>query len=150
MAEYWKGPSFLLGWVLQSVVVYFGPLILVIFLSTWLSAPDSVTWQILDYVIFGLSGMTMALVVSGIMATTDNAGRWVWTLPVILLICNVAWDTFHGDVNSFRNAFLGTGEAGWVKGLLTLPAWASCCYSATMAWHRHRQNHVSMEAAIGL
>jgi len=134
-----RGLLFITGWAIQLTFAYFCPLVVVVILSVLLSAPDSVMWQFLDYLIFGLVSLVLALSVSQLFPGSTAEGRWIWTMPVGLLVCGVLWDMTLGRLDSALTALVGTGEVGWVKVLITLPAWGCCWYSATMAWRRRRQ-----------
>jgi hypothetical protein len=67
-------------------------------------------------------------------------GRWVWTLPVAFLAFGLVWDMFLGRFDTVLLALFGGGEGGWIRVLVTLPAWSCCWYSATMARRRRRQS----------
>jgi hypothetical protein len=132
----------------QFVVVYFVPMVIVLILSGWLRTPDDTLWQVFDYVIFGLIGSALAFVVSGFFPEADQKGCWVWTLGVGLLAYAIGWDMFLGRFDAPVTALFGTGEAGWVKVLITLPAWGCCWYSLVMWWRLRRRRRETASGRV--
>jgi hypothetical protein len=128
------------AFLVQFLVVYLVPLIIVVLISALLHTPDNLLWLVLDYALFGILGSLLALVIAWVSPTVAQEGRWVWTFGVGLLALCIGWDLSRGIVHALVSALIGAGEGGWVRGLVTLPAWGSCCYSAMMWRHPGRRD----------
>jgi hypothetical protein len=138
------------GGFLQLGLAYFGPLVVAMVLELALGAKDSVAWLVFDYVIFWFLSISAALSVFRLMPEAAESGRWVWAVPVALLASGVVWDMHLGIFNTARAVFWGRGEDGWVRALVTLPAWSCCWYSGTMTWRRRRRNRSLVGATIAV
>jgi len=136
-----------LGGALQLALAYLGPLILTVVLSGLFSAPDDTVWQVIDYLIFGVFGIGAAVLISCLISKATDSGRWIWMMPVLLLIFGLLWDMRLGAPDSAQIIFFGTGEGGWIKLFVTLPAWSCCLYSLTMSWRRRRRNRRHVDSS---
>jgi hypothetical protein len=119
--------------VLQLALAYIGSLLLVMMASVLLRVPDGPAWLAVNYVIFLVTGVAFALLISRLMPAAAREGRLIWIPPVALLVGCIWWDLSLGHSDAIQVAVAGTGEAGWLNALVTLPAWSCCWYSATMA-----------------
>ena len=93
-----------------------------------------------EYVFLGVVSSAIASVISTMALGATVEGRWVWIIPVALLVAVLASEGYR-NIREVKHMFYvgpGEGEAGWVLLLLTLPTWSCCCYSLTMSlWRRH-------------
>jgi hypothetical protein len=134
----WRaGLSFIGLWVVQTLVVYFAPLVFLMVLALGLDERDATIWATFNYCAFAAIGFALGTLVSRLFPALERSGRWVWIGPAGVLVCCVLWAMSLGDFDVLTLLF-GTGEAGWVNGFITLPALGCCCYSVALLW-RHEK-----------
>jgi hypothetical protein len=128
-----------IGWAVQTLAAYFIPFVLNLALAASASEPETIMWEIANYLLFLSVGLTLGILVARLLPASTGSGRWVWTGPVGLLVFCAAWEisTERFDIISL---WFGMGEAGWIKALVTWPTLACCSYSAAMRWVRRRRN----------
>jgi hypothetical protein len=126
-----------IGWAAQTLAAYFIPLVLDFALLA--NEPETIVWEIANYVFFALAGLIFGTLVAWLRPPSIERGRWVWTGPVGLLVFLAAWEvsTGHFDIISL---WFGMGEGGPIKAFVTWPTLACCTYSAVMASVRRRRN----------
>lgn len=129
------------GWACQLALAYLAPLVAVIILSVCLGAGDDDSWTMIEYVLYPLLGVAAALLVSVCSPQLTGSGRWIWTMPLALFAFCVAWDASLGRSGVISTDLFGSGEASWVRSLVTMPAWSCCWYSAAMVARRWVLNH---------
>lgn len=129
----------LAGGAAQLAVCYFGSLWAVMVLSTWLETQEVIGTVIAEYIVFALFGLLLSVVVFALAPAAHLAGRWIWVAPVALLASGIVWDVSQFGLRGTPDDFIGLGEAGWVRALVTEPAWGCCWYSAAMVWHDRRR-----------
>ncbi len=128
-----------IGWAVQTLAVYFIPLVQNFILAVWIHHPETVAWEIAHYLFFAIVGLTLGVLVSQVLPASTESGRWVWAAPVgLMLFCAIAEIAAgHFDIISL---WFGMGEAGWITMLVTWPAVGCCTYSAAMEWARRRRH----------
>lgn len=135
------------GWTVQTVAAYFIPLVQVFVLSVWISHPETIMWEVADYLFFALAGLIFGIAVAWVVPISTESGRWVWIAPVgLLVVCTILemrLSPFH-----LMSLWFGMGEAGWVKAFVTWPTLSCCTYSAAMERGRRRRNRSRAEAAL--
>jgi hypothetical protein len=132
-----------LSWILQSLLAFFGPIILLMILASLLEPyGDTPTSLVLEYLFIAFAGFALALALAAIARSSPSEGRFVSVVPVslVLLICvrQAASFGIRSLIPFFYVAGPGSAEEGWVLMLLTFPTWGCCWYSAAMWWRRRR------------
>jgi hypothetical protein len=131
-----------LGWAFQSVLVSCGAFAGYLAFGVYVAAADTPAWHVLEYGVVLALGVAMALAGSRLAPTSTIEGRWVWAVPVGLLVLFVIWALLLGHTAEAANMFYvrpGGGEGAWGLVFITMPSWACCCYSAAMCWWRRRR-----------
>jgi hypothetical protein len=131
------------SWLLQTLLAFCGPLLILAVPEVLLNTPDSVLFQIFAYFALALISGGLAYGVSLVAPASMRAGSVVWILPLSLEILGFFSELLSQGFKSASEAFLvpsGNGEAMWVLVLFTWPTWSCCCYSAT-AWLRIRRKN---------
>jgi hypothetical protein len=128
-------PSFL-GWVAQLIAVYAGSLIgyFLIHLVFLRGVADSPAELVFDYVLFAAEALTFAWVAAYLFPRSTGEGRWIWTLPVVLLSMTAFITLYRGDSREFRALWFSEYDIPVI--FFTLPTWACCWYSAAMKLFR--------------
>lgn len=133
------GLSFSIAWAVQALVAYFVLLASLLLLAGRIDEPDTVFWNIANYVFSALIGLALGVSVSLLIPASAESGRWVWAGPVGLLVLCAVWEICVGRFD-IVTLWFGTGEAGWISSLVTLPALGCCGYSAAMEMTRRMRN----------
>jgi hypothetical protein len=131
--------GFKVGWAVQTAVAYFIPLAFALLLAVWINEPDTVTWDVFNYVFFAVVGLTLGVLVSRVLPASVESGRWVWAGPVGLMVVYTFMGIGSGRIDIITLWF-GKGEDGWTRVIVTSPTLGCCCYSAAMEWARRRRN----------
>ncbi len=136
------------GWAVQTLAVYFIPLVQNFILAVWMSQPQTIMCEIANYIFFALAGLIFGIAVAWALPASTESGRWVWIAPVGLLVIGTAMEMRLSSFN-LMSVWFGMGEAGWMKAFITWPTLACCTYSAAMEWARRRRNGSSATATPG-
>jgi len=140
------------SWAIQSLLAYFGPLVLLIITWSYLSAgEDSPILTLCEYVFIGVVSSVLAAGISSVAFEATVRGRWVWIIPVALFLAALASEGYRNvrEVTYMFYVGPGEGEAGLGLVLLTMPTWSCCCYSITMIlWRRHHDGNQSSPPAM--
>src|SRR5579875_1641429 len=132
------------SWLLQLLLAYFGPLIVLGITEALLNIPDTMAPQILEYVAVGVFSAGAAALVSTVVPNALREGRAVWILPAGVEIIGILSELIPHGLRSASLFFFytpGQGEEAWGVLLLTLPTWSCCCYSATAWWRLRNRTH---------
>jgi hypothetical protein len=134
------------GWAVQTFAVYLIPLALNF---AWFHGPETMIWEIANYVFFLLAGLFFGILVAALLPGSTGSGRRVWIGPVGLLVFFAVWELSTGRFD-ILSVWFGMGEGGPIKAFVTWPALACCTYSAAMQRARRRRSHSSAGAIPGL
>jgi len=150
----------LVSWLLQLLCSYCGPTVALVILAGVLGKPHSEAWQavipyawqaVIIYVAIAALAVIWALGISAAVPGAAQEGSSVWALPaaveIFFLIWALCWRGFYGARLMFYVSPSEGGEAGWGLGLLTLPTWGCCCYSAVMHWRWRRRGRTGCPTA---
>jgi hypothetical protein len=90
--------------------------------------------QVVNGAALGALGLALGLLAYRNSPRVRATGRWVWMLPLSILLIAVLWDLYavrHPYIFStyFYWSHPGRTEGPLLRDLLTYPAWASICYS---------------------
>lgn len=112
------------------------------YVEAQLSAANTTTWNILEYLIVMILSIALALMVSLPLPSSVLEGRYVFVVPVATEIWAVALSKNSKEAVDFFYAGSGpmSGEASWALVLITLPTWGCCWYSVVMYWRRTAMN----------
>lgn len=142
---------------LQSILAYWAPLIAAMLLESSLRvhfSPFSAAEHVVNYGLIALLAVALAFGVSTFFADSADAGRWVWVLPVAVVLFCFFWElSSHGLSEATLLFYIGDptmGEAGWGMVLLTMPAWSCCSYSAAMYCRRRLQQRSASSSGQGV
>jgi len=109
-----------------------------------------VGFQIANAAAIGLIGLVLGLVIQRVVPSAARTGRWVWLLPVSVMLLAILWDFIDfgprvGLTGYFFCAHPGRDETCVVRDLLTYPTWSAAWYSGGMALSaiRERRNRRS-------
>lgn len=85
------------------------------------------------YLAYGIVGLILGFFVAAALPRLAQSGAaFVWIAPTALVALCVA-DELRRGTHEAALVFIGTGEAGWVSMLITLPAFGCCAYSLATA-----------------
>lgn len=131
------------GWVLQSLLAYFGPVAAVAILSGATGAADTALWQISGYGFILFLASAAALMVSVLVPSHMTEGCRVWAVPLLTELIVLAAALHSKGLSGVRSLFYISaapmgGEAAWGVALLTLPTWSCVWYSVTMHYRYKR------------
>jgi hypothetical protein len=92
--------------------------------------------QLLKAAAVGLVGSALGFLLNWISPKLRTTGPWIWVPLVSILVLAILWDLYLGNSHIVGDYFYwfqpGRDEGPVLLDLLTLPAWASVCYSATV------------------
>ena len=130
------------SWAIQFVAAFFGPIILLTGLEMLLGIQgETAISQVVSLLFLGAVAVLMALLTVRISPDATDEGRWIWTLPMILVATAVIWDGSTGHASELSGCLWdpgpGRGEGAFGT-LITWPTWSCCCYSSLMQLRRSR------------
>lgn len=96
------------GWAAQTLAVYFIPLVQNFILAVWMSQPQTIMWEIANYIFFALAGLIFGIAVAWALPASTESGRWVWIAPVGLLVVGTVMEMRLSSFNLMT-------VLGWVR-----------------------------------
>jgi hypothetical protein len=136
------------GWALQQFFAWWVPVLAVgaVFtlpgLNELTGSPlGNVGIQIVHAIAVGAAGCLMGLSARLTFPSAKATGRWIWVLPVSVLLLaatsdvrTLGWRTVFEDF--FFHAHPGRDEGPVLRDLLTYPALSCLCYSLAMVFRK--------------
>jgi hypothetical protein len=123
-------------WLWLLLIYPFGDLV-----ARWIRQSDS---DVIDLVFFAVPSwflsFFLAIAVYRLFAGAAIMGRWIWALPVLLLLAMFCWGlTSQSLGRTLSGFFLPESEDGWAFFVATCPTGSAIAYSLGMLWSTRRQ-----------
>jgi len=134
-----SAPMPILLWLL--LISPFGDLV-----ARWIRQSDS---NIIDLLFFAVPSwflsFFLAIAVYRLFAGGAIMGRWIWALPVLLLLAMFCWGLASQSFGRTLAGFLlPDSEDGWLFFVATCPTGSAIAYSLAMIWStRHQASKAS-------
>lgn len=97
--------------------------------------PDGPIEGALVYLALMFTGVILALAISHFVPGSSREGRWIWIVPTVPEVLLATFILVNGPGSLRLLIYVRPDDGDQAYGLLiTYPAWACCCYSATMSW----------------
>jgi hypothetical protein len=101
------------SWLIQLVVAFLGPVIILTVIDTWLNVQDTPSSQLFSYLCLGGVGAGMAFLISAVAGESWREGLWVWVLPVTLEVAALIREfSSEGLSATLRTLFYVAGLVG--------------------------------------
>jgi hypothetical protein len=137
-----------LSWLLQQIAAPMPILICLLLIypfgdlvARWIRQSDS---NIIDLAFFAVPSwflsFFLAIAVYRLFAGAAIMGRWIWALPLLLLLAMFCWGlTSQSLGRTLADFFLPESEDGWLFFIATCPTGSAIAYSLGMIWSTRRQ-----------